>query len=75
MAQRLESLSFQALHERIGLVAACLAAQGIGAGDVVAQFAENGLAGWRWIKARCGWGRQCRARQPSPSRRVGLHPW
>ena len=41
-----ESLSFQALHERIGLVAACLAAQGIGAGDVVAQFAENGP---RWL--------------------------
>ena len=41
-----ESLSFQALHERIAQVAACLAAQGIGPGDVVAQFAENGP---RWL--------------------------
>ena len=41
-----ESLSFQALHERIAQLAACLAAQGISAGDVVAQFAENGP---RWL--------------------------
>ena len=41
-----ETLSFEELHQRIGAVAAGLARHGIGEGDVVALFAENGP---RWL--------------------------
>ncbi|MEB3176000.1 MAG: AMP-binding protein, partial [Synechococcus sp.] len=41
-----ETLSFAELHQRIAVVAAALAGQGVQAGDVVALFAENGP---RWL--------------------------
>ena len=55
-ASEKESLSFSALRQRIDQAAAGFAALGVGAGEVVALFAENGP---RWLVAdqglmRCG---------------------
>jgi long-chain acyl-CoA synthetase len=46
-----EQLSFAQLHRQIGLVAASFQRLGVGAGDVLALFAENGP---RWLAADQG---------------------
>ena len=46
-----EQLSFAQLHHQIGLVAASFQRLGVGAGDVLALFAENGP---RWLAADQG---------------------
>ena len=46
-----EQLSYRQLHQRIEQAAAAFAGLGVGAGDVVALFAENGP---RWLQADQG---------------------